>query len=454
MPSHKDGRKIGRRAFVETAAFSLPMLNVNVHEGQPTAENNLRAAEPALRPVKLAGLSLTELKQKYRNELFGVLVPFWDKHGIDHERGGFMCALDHNGTRLNTDKFLWFQGRGIWVYAYLYTHFGRDSRHLEVARQTKDFALRHFRDESGDWAQLVSREGKILRPPKRDASGALYMAEGLHAYAQATGDDEAWQIAIETIRKQFRETVHSPGDDFSDKTFRQGFWFLNVLIATQILRHTRQPEIVEIADRSIEAIIKHHYNPDTGLNNEVLNRDFSRPLSESTKTIIGHSIEALWMVREEAVRRGDQQLINTCEKRLRRHLDVGWDRVYGGLVHAININQTGYVWPPERPVGTDLDFRFVGEYHYMKTLWSLCEVTLACLKALEHRGSEWAARYFEMAQEFIDTKLSMRNHGYLSQLLFTDRKATYQPHSSRQENYHNFRSLMFNMQALDRMARR
>lgn len=454
MPKHNGGGKIGRRAFVESGALSIPMLALTVNESRSDSDRSLQVAKPMFRPAKLAGLSLQELGQRYRNELFGVLRPFWAKYGIDHEHGGFMCALDHDGTRVNTNKFLWFQGRGIWVYTYLYTHFGRDQRYLDIARKTKDFALKYFRNERGEWAQLVSREGKVLQPPKPDTSGALCIAEGLHAYAHAAGDDEAWQIALETIRDQFRETIQSPGVDSENKTVRQGFWFLNLLIATQILRHNRHPEIIEIADRSIEAIIKHHYNPDTGLNNEVLNHDFSRSHSESSRTIIGHSIEALWMVMEEGLRRGDQQLINTCEKRLRRHLEVGWDRVYGGLVHAINVNQSEYKWPPERPVGTNLDFRFVGEYHYMKTLWSLYEASLACLKVLELRGSEWAATYFDMVQGFIDTKLSLKKYGYPLHLLFTDRKATYQPHSSRQENYHNFRALMFNVQALDRMTGR
>jgi len=105
-------------------------------------------------------------------------------------------------------------------------------------------------------------------------------------------------------------------------------------------------------------------------------------------------------------------------------------------------------------VGTDLDFRFVGEYHYMKTTWSLYEVLLSCLKVLEHHGADWAVRYFDMAQEFLDDRLSLKKYGHPLHMLFTDRRATYQPHSSRQENYHNFRSLMFNLQALDRMIRR
>jgi N-acylglucosamine 2-epimerase len=453
MPKQSDGSTMGRRAFVETAALGIVMLNVNTNGARKISDNDFAAAEPITRPVKLAGLSLQDLKQRYRNELFGVLIPYWDKHGIDHQRGGFMCALDHDGRRVNTDKFLWFQGRGIWVYTYLYTHFGRNPRYLEVARKTRDFALTYFRNETGEWAQIVSREGKVLQPPTNDPSGALYMAEGLQAYAHATGDSEGWQVALDTIKKQFRQTVHPPKADSADGTFKQGFWFLNLLIATQILRHTRDSEIAAIADHCIDAIIEHHYNPDTGLNNEVINRDFSKPRPESTKTIIGHSIEALWMVMEEGRRRGDQKLITTCEERLRRHLEVGWDRVYGGLVHAVNVDQGGYLWPAERPVGTDLDFRFVGEYHYMKTTWSLYEVLLSCLKVLEHRGTDWAARYFDMAQEFLDHRMSLNKYGHPLHMLFTDRQATYQPHSSRQENYHNFRSLMFNLQALDRMTR-
>ncbi len=162
MPDQNDGRKMGRRAFVETASLGIGTLTADAGESGLDSDNAFRAARPMTRPVKLAGLSLPELKLRYRNELFGVLIPFWDKHGIDHQHGGFMCALDHDGTRVSTDKFLWFQGRGMWVYTYLYTHFGRDPRHLEVARKTKDFALKYFRDESGEWAQLVAREGKVL----------------------------------------------------------------------------------------------------------------------------------------------------------------------------------------------------------------------------------------------------------------------------------------------------
>src|SRR5262245_23339270 len=75
-----------------------------------------------------------------------------------------------------------------------------------------------------------------------------------------------------------------------------------------------------------------------------------------------------------------RQRYHTCAERVRRHIEVGWDRVYGGLIHAINVGQTCYQWPVERPVGTSYAFRFTGEHHYMKTLWSLDEVLVSTLK--------------------------------------------------------------------------
>ena len=81
----------------------------------------------------LAGLSLPELRRRYRAELFQAYLPFWDHYGIDHQYGGFMCSLDHDGTLVNDSKFHWFQGRGIWVYSFLYNHFDKNPQYLETA---------------------------------------------------------------------------------------------------------------------------------------------------------------------------------------------------------------------------------------------------------------------------------------------------------------------------------
>ena len=114
--------------------------------------------------LQLAGMGLAELRQSLYDELFQVCLPFWDKHGIDHENGGVMCGLDYDGTRVNTEKMLWFQGRAIWVYSFLYNHFGKNPQFLEVARKTKEFVFTHAFKKTGGGRNSCRGKGKSCGP--------------------------------------------------------------------------------------------------------------------------------------------------------------------------------------------------------------------------------------------------------------------------------------------------
>ena len=162
------------------------------------------------------------------------------------------------------------------------------------------------------------------------------------------------------------------------------------------------PEIASIADQGIDAIINRHYRPDIGLNTEMLYFDLSRPEHDVAKSRYGHSIEALWVVMEEADRRSDKAIWETCAERI-HHLDVGWDHIYGGLSQWINVDQICYKWPAETPPGAHLNLHFVGQYEYLKTPWCQNEVMVATLKVLARTRAEWAAQYFEMALSTINT---------------------------------------------------
>ena len=414
--------------------------------------------------VKLAGVSFKELRQSLYNELINVFVPFWDQHGVDHEHGGFMSSMDYDGTLVNSDKLLWFQGRGIWIYSFMYNHIDRNPKYLETARQTMDFVMKHALQADGWWAEKLSREGKVLKPYSGDTEGMYFIVEGFQEYAAATGDEQARDIAFSLLKKLFKD-FDQPGFRYRGADFPylweskqavrpQGLWMVLIYIAAQILSRWKDPEILTMADRAIDAIMNKHYNPDIGLNTEALYFDFTRPQEDEKKCRIGHSIESLWMVMEEATRRGDRQLWDTCAERAHRHLEVGWDHVYGGISEWINVDQGGYQWPPEMPVGTDMEFRYVGEYHYMKALWALNEAMIVALNVYERTGADWAARYFDMSYKVLNEKFSQRKRGLPGYMLFADRKMTPQPHVARQDNYHPPRQLMLNILALDRMIAR
>jgi len=52
---------------------------------------------------------------------------------------------------------------------------------------------------------------------------------------------------------------------------------------------------------------------------------------------------------DEAQRKSDLRMWNLCAERIRRHVEVGWDWVYGGLSQWVNVDRGDYIWPVERP---------------------------------------------------------------------------------------------------------
>jgi hypothetical protein len=38
---------------------------------------------------------------------------------------------------------MYYQGRALWVFSYIYNHFGKEDRFLKAARLTRDFPREH-----------------------------------------------------------------------------------------------------------------------------------------------------------------------------------------------------------------------------------------------------------------------------------------------------------------------
>src|ERR1035437_1621930 len=173
------------------------------------------AAEPPVPAAGgLGGMDLPQMRQRYHDELFGNLLPFWDKHGIDHQYGGVMHALDYDGTVVDSNKLSWFQGRAIWIYSFLYNRFEQNPAYLEIARKTQDFLLMNAPQPDGWWAEEFSRDGKVVKPFSGDLYGMYFAAEGLQEYAWAARDEQARDLAIALMKKLYRR-IQEP--DFLDR---------------------------------------------------------------------------------------------------------------------------------------------------------------------------------------------------------------------------------------------
>lgn len=400
---------------------------------------------------RLAGLSLAQLRDKYRVVLFEDFLPFMDKYVIDHEYGGFMCNTDHHGNRVNDKKSSWFEGRGVWVYAFLYNHLAKEEKYLDVARKSLELILKA--KPAGDedlWPKELSREGKPLASADGEIYGDLFIAEGLAEYSQATGEQKYRDIAKRMLMKcvrlydrpDYRPTI---GQTYLGPQARpfpgariQGVWMVLVRVATQMLRMREDAEVAQVAQRSVDAVVNHHYNPEFGLNNELINHDLSRPDNEYAQLVYtGHAIETLWMLLDEAVRRKDRKLFETVAERFRRHVAVAWDDVYGGVFrNLMNVEQN--LWT--------LD----------KVLWAQEEVLIGSLMIVEHTGADWARELFHRTFDYVQKTFPLKQHGSPLWMYAGNRRVEFDEFKTRPrrvENYHHPRHLMLNLLSLERMIK-
>lgn len=385
-----------------------------------------------------------EIKELYRRDLFEDFLPFMDRHVIDHDLGGFLCHADRDGTRLGSDKDSWYEGRGIWVYSFLYRKFTHDPRHLDIARKTVESILRIRPSDDARWPRRFTRTGETLARDE-EIYGSLFIAEGLSEFSAATGElryrDMAKEILFSCIAVYDRPDYpvnprHYLGEDappFPGARV-QGVAMVLLRLATQMLQERPDPELEAVADKSLEAIMERHHNPAFDLNNEFLNHDYTLPQNSYAQfAYTGHSIETMWMVMDEALRRGDAGLFDRAATRFRRHLEVAWDDVYGGVFRGIrNVDRNDWL----------LD----------KVLWLQEEALIGCLLLVEHRKDAWAAETFHRIYAHVGERYRLDRYGLPLWITTADRKVTFEPHANRIENYHHPRHLMLNLLALERIV--
>jgi len=393
----------------------------------------------------LAGKTLEELREEYRYWLFDDFLPFLDKYVIDHEYGGFMCTTDRDGTNINTNKRTWYEGRGIWVYSYLYNNVKPDPAYLEVARKSVEFIMKH--NPTGPELMPVgfTREGKpLVNRPDPVFYGDMFVANGFQEYSKASGDRKYWDMAKQIVLKCLDIYDNRPNYNNLPATETApevvspriiGHWFMLLRCTTQMLEKQQDAELEEINRRSVDAIMNYHYNPAYDLINEYINHDMSHIDNDHGHIVLGHSPETLWMVLFEAVRRKDRQLFDRAAASLKRHIEVMWDDVYGGLLGGLD--------------HVDRNEWTVGKY-----LWLQEEILVGTMCVTEHTGAQWAKDWFSRQYTYVLDKFPLNQYGFPLWILYADRFVTFERHYNRVGNFHHPRHLMINLLALDRMMER
>lgn len=402
-------------------------------------------------PEKIAGMTYEELRDEYYDRMFNKYLPFWEKGGYDKKRGGFVTELRDDGSVQTDEKYIWYQGRGIWVYAYAYDNFGKDAKYLEIARKSRDFMVKYMHKDDGMWHQMVNGDGtpkdRSDQGSGKDIYGPMFAAAGLIELYKAAGNQEDLKLAKEAILTS-QKRYDSPDYQgvtlakYGDRPMRsQGHSFMMVWTLTQLLSVHNDPRLEKLVGEHVDHILNDFWNPDYGITNETLFHDYTRIPEMQDHFSPGHSIETLWMVMHEAIRVKNGTTFYICKNRIRRILEMGWDYVFEGL------GDTGYnVFGSEKTCA--------GGVFDVKTMWAHCEVLIGTMLTLEYTGDVWAMEWYERARKFT-YKVMPTGIGVWRQAVdrFGEDKQRSGISIYRKGNFHQPRYMMYNLQCLERIIK-
>ena len=335
---------------------------------------------------KLAGI--------YRDTLLTNVMPFWLQNGLDRDYGGYLTALNRDGTVIDTDKSIWFQGRGAWTFATLYNTVEKRTEWLDAARSGIEFLRCYGSSPDGKLYFTVTRDGKPLRM-RRYVYSESFAAIANAAFARATNDERA-EIDARNFFANYLKFSYGNGlipskIDQSTRATRGIGPFMITIATAQELRANLGDCVVnertctEWIDWAIDSIEKYFVKPDpgvvmevVGLNGEIIDHFDGRQLNP------GHAIECAWFVMHEGKLRDDRRLIGLGLCMLEWMWKRGWDEEHGGLLYF-----------------RDLHNLPIQEYwHDMKFWWPHCEAIIATSLAWSLTKDDKYARWHELVHEW------------------------------------------------------
>jgi mannobiose 2-epimerase len=132
--------------------------------------------------------------QYWKDQVINDILPYWTDHAQDTIHGGFMTTLDSVWKPYgDTRKYPSMLSRHVFGYSVGYLLSG-DRKYLDIARQTVDYLLKHAWDqESGGWYDALDEQGKPVETTK-SMFVQVYSITGLAMYYFVTRDPQILEI--------------------------------------------------------------------------------------------------------------------------------------------------------------------------------------------------------------------------------------------------------------------
>lgn len=326
-----------------------------------------------------------QISSRYKRELLENCLPFWLEHSQDKEYGGYFSCLNRDGSVYDTDKFIWLQGREVWMFAMLYNNVEKNQQWLDCAIQGAEFLKKYGHDENWDFYFSLDRKGNPLVQPYNIFSNT-FACMAFAQLAKATGNDE-YALIARRIFGRILERRSNPKGQWCKaypgtrpmKDFALPMIICNMALEIEDILEDKSV-LEQTIDTCLHEVFDVFYQPELGCMLENVSSVDGAPVDcfEGREINPGHDLEALWFMMNLGLRRGDKALIEKCVEISLRVIERGWDKEFGGIYYFLDAKGV-----PQQKLEWD-----------QKLWWVHIESAIAMLKGYQLTGNEKCLEWF------------------------------------------------------------
>lgn len=338
-------------------------------------------------------IDFKQLAEQYKHELLDSVMPFWIEKSQDLEYGGYFTCLERDGSVFDTDKFVWMQGREVWMLATLYNKVEKRQEWLEAAIQGAEFMRRYAHDGSLNWYFSLTRQGEPLVEPYNIFSytfatmafGQLSIATGNKEYAQIARD--TFDIILSRVDNPKGRWNKAHAGTRPMKNFALPMILCNLALEIEPLL---DPAFLQqCIDNCIHEVMDVFVRPELGglvVENVALDGSLVDSM-DGRHMNPGHAIEAMWFIMDLGKRLGRPDLIQRAKDTALLMAEYGWDKQYGGIFYFM-----------------DLKGRPTQELEWDQKLWWVhIETLIAMIKGYRLTGDPRCLEWFERVHDYVWT---------------------------------------------------
>ena len=352
-------------------------------------------------------MDFKQLAEQYKSELLDKVVPFWLEKSQDLEHGGYFTCLERNGDVFDTDKFVWLQGREVWMFATLYNKVEKRQEWLDCAIQGAEFLKKHGHDGNLNWYFALDREGNPLVEPYNIFSytfaviafGQLSIATGNQEYADIA--KRTFDIVLSKVDNPKGKWNKAAPGARSLKSFALPMILCNVALEIEPLLDADFME--KNINTCIHEVMDVFYRPELGLIVEHLSTEGELVDCFDGRLLNpGHAIEAMWFIMNLGKRLGRQDLIEKAVQIALNEAEYGWDKKHGGIFYFMD-----RLGRPCQQLEWD-----------QKLWWVHIETLITMLKGYQLTGNAKCLEWFERVHDYVWTHFTDKEYpewfGYLN----------------------------------------